>query len=354
LPTGAVSSEEQWEGVLVRVENVTVTDDNLGYGEWSVSDGSGDVVVDDKGSYSYSPTTGEALAAIVGPLDFGYGAFKIQPRDDGDITAMSVPGGAVINEFLADPAGDLSGDANGDGTRDGSEDEFVEIANTGDTNLDVSGWTLSDAVAVRHTFPAGTIIPAGCAIVVFGGGTPTGAFGYVQVQTASGGYLGLNNGGDTITLNDGTSDAVDEYYDLTELKTINSLTICSSGNAFPSAASINLPVDDLTDWEQYEGMLVHLGQELTVSENFGLGRYGEVVLSNGRLWNPTHLTTPGTLANEQQALNDRNRIILDDASTYQNPDPILYPAPELTAENTLRGGDTVQDLLGVLTYHYRH
>jgi len=66
LPTGSVS-QEQWEGVLVRVENLTVTDSDLGYGEWSVSDGSGDVVIDDKGSYTYIPETGDVFSAVTGP-----------------------------------------------------------------------------------------------------------------------------------------------------------------------------------------------------------------------------------------------------------------------------------------------
>ena len=84
LSTGDVS-QEQWEAVLVRVENVTVTNGDMGYGEWSVSDGSGDVVVDDKGGYSYSPVGGDFIDAVIGPLDFTYGVFKIQPRDDNDI-----------------------------------------------------------------------------------------------------------------------------------------------------------------------------------------------------------------------------------------------------------------------------
>jgi hypothetical protein len=90
LSTGEVS-QEQWESVLVRVENVVVTDEDIGYGEWSVSDGSGDVVIDDKGSYTYTPTTGAAIDAIVGPLDYGYGAFKIQPRDGDDIILPTQP-----------------------------------------------------------------------------------------------------------------------------------------------------------------------------------------------------------------------------------------------------------------------
>jgi hypothetical protein len=101
----------------------------------------------------------------------------------------------VINETLADPADDLPGDANGDGTRDSSDDEFIEIVNVSGAELDLSGWTLSDAVQVRHTFPADSVIPAGCTAVIFGGGVPTGGFGGAVMQTASTGALGLNNGG---------------------------------------------------------------------------------------------------------------------------------------------------------------
>jgi predicted extracellular nuclease len=123
------------------------------------------------------------------------------------------PAGAwVINEIHADPDGTIAGDANGDGVRDGSADEFVELVNTTGGDVDISGWTLSDAVSLRHTFPAGTVVTDGCGIVVFGGGTPTGSFGNMVVQTASEGLTGLNNAGDSVTLNDGTTDVVTYSY----------------------------------------------------------------------------------------------------------------------------------------------
>lgn len=118
----------------------------------------------------------------------------------------------VINEFQADPAGDITGDANGDGVRDGVQDEFVEFYNNSINSLDISGWTLSDGASLRHTFPANTIIPGECSIVVFGGGTPTGLFGGSLVQIASSGSIGLNNTGDTITLNDGLNDVATYTY----------------------------------------------------------------------------------------------------------------------------------------------
>ena len=118
----------------------------------------------------------------------------------------------VINEVNADPDGSLAGDANNDGTRDGSDDEFVEIVNNTGSDVDISGWTLADAVGVRHTFPAGTVLTDGCGIVVFGGGSPAGGFGGMVVQTASSGFLGFNNGGDAVTLNDGTTDQASVSY----------------------------------------------------------------------------------------------------------------------------------------------
>ena len=71
---------------------------------------------------------------------------------------------------------------------------------------------MKDKSKVRHIFPAGSVIPANCAIVIFGGGNPTGAFGGAIVQTASTGGIKLNNTGDTVTLNDGTSNQASYTY----------------------------------------------------------------------------------------------------------------------------------------------
>jgi Lamin Tail Domain/IPT/TIG domain len=120
----------------------------------------------------------------------------------------------VINEYLADPSTGLAGDANGDGSRSSSQDEFVEILNRTAEPFDISGYTLSDADAVRHVFAARTILPPFEAVVVFGGGTPTGPFGNAAenhlVFKASTGGLSLNNGGDTITLQDAQGSIVQQ------------------------------------------------------------------------------------------------------------------------------------------------
>ncbi|HWO01200.1 MAG TPA: lamin tail domain-containing protein, partial [Blastocatellia bacterium] len=119
---------------------------------------------------------------------------------------VTVPVHILINEYLADPPDGLAGDANGDGTRDSAEDEFVELINSGADPLPIGGFTIGDATQVRFTVPAGKVIPPGEAAVVFGGGTPTGAFGNCAanglVFAVGGGGLSLNNGGDTITIKD--------------------------------------------------------------------------------------------------------------------------------------------------------
>jgi hypothetical protein len=109
----------------------------------------------------------------------------------------------VINEINADPDS-TNGDANGDGEAHYSDDEFVEIVNMSGVDIDMSNWTLSDGYGLRHTFPLGTLVSDGCAVVVFGGGTPVGDFGGAIVMVSSGGNLGLNNGGDSVAIADET------------------------------------------------------------------------------------------------------------------------------------------------------
>ncbi len=84
LTTGELMTSvdpEEWEGVLVRVQNLTVSDDSLGYGQWSVTDGSGDCIVDDLGDYSYTPSTGDSIQSMIGVCFYSFAEFKLAPRD---------------------------------------------------------------------------------------------------------------------------------------------------------------------------------------------------------------------------------------------------------------------------------
>ncbi|MFT7580444.1 MAG: hypothetical protein ACI9MR_002115 [Myxococcota bacterium] len=89
------------------------------------------------------------------------------------VETSSVFGQVIINEILTD--GETDGDANGDGDLgDAVGDEFVEFVNTGNSAVDMSGFTLVESDLSdfpRHTFAAGAMLTAGQAYVIFGGGT---------------------------------------------------------------------------------------------------------------------------------------------------------------------------------------
>lgn len=143
---------------------------------------------------------------------------------------------------------------------------------------------------------------------------------------------------------------VEEFRDNTELSSVSEILECGdSQEDLATPAEITFPLVSEDALEAYEGMLVSIPQTLTVTEVFNLGRFGEVVLSNdGRLPIPTNVVEPGDAATEQQALNDLNRIVLDDDNNIENPETIPY----LFEENTLRLGDTVTNLEAVLIFSF--
>ncbi len=107
--------------------------------------------------------------------------------------------GLMLNEVLADPPADMAGDANQDGTRDASQDEFIEIVNYGTQLVNLSGWAIADGTGTRFVFAQGATIMSGKALVVFGGGNPPDRLGNSPTYVTKS-MLGLNNGGDTISL----------------------------------------------------------------------------------------------------------------------------------------------------------
>jgi hypothetical protein len=154
---------------------------------------------------AFLQTPGTLLLRVENP-DFGFSnefVFKVSIKDP-----------LIINEYLADPPDGIAGDANGDGTRSTAQDEFVEIVNRTSEAIDISGYKLFDADALRHIFAASTILPPFEAVVVFGGGRPQGKFGNAaenhMVFTASSGGLSLNNNGDVLKLEDSAGRLIQE------------------------------------------------------------------------------------------------------------------------------------------------
>lgn len=138
-------NQEMYEGVLCEVTNVTVTNEDLGFGEWEVDDSSGPAVVDDQYSYTYVPALNDVLDFVRGPITYSYGAFKMLPRYDADIQVSTVPTATpttgptvtptptmgpppdvIINEIDADTVGT-------------DADEFIELYDGGTGNTDLTG-----------------------------------------------------------------------------------------------------------------------------------------------------------------------------------------------------------------------
>ncbi len=171
-----------------------------------------------------------------------------------------------------------------------------------------------------------------------------------NVDTSEGIYIASTTPvavGDRVRVNG----KVAETFQLTQLSE-TTVVVCASNQTLPTPATLSLPVTSLDALEKIEGMSVAIAQTLTVNETYQLGRFGQVLLANGRLQQPTNVVEPGAAANALQAQNNLNKLMMDDASNLQNPDPVIFPAPGLSAENTLRSGDTVANLQGVITYDF--
>lgn len=189
---------EMMEGVLISVEDLatihTKPDCPQDWGEFLVT---GELRVDDLGIL-WDARLGDHFDRITGPLYYGFGNYKIEPRDDKDIewtekgasgstskcieTDCQVPASiqgtheVVISEIMADPFGPDSGQ------------EWIELYNTTNKDIDINGWELRDCGTQKlPLLGSSLVIPAKGYLVV----------GSNANQTTNGGVpidLGYGNG----------------------------------------------------------------------------------------------------------------------------------------------------------------
>ncbi|WP_018681814.1 ExeM/NucH family extracellular endonuclease [Actinokineospora enzanensis] len=173
----------------------------------------------------------------------------------------------------------------------------------------------------------------------------------------SDGIFVFDNGADLVSNGDvvQVTGPVSEYQGQTQITASAAGVQGCGAQAAVAPTVVTLPVPDPNYLERVEGMLVKFDQTLTVTEHFQLGRFGQVVVSaGGRLLQPTSVirATDQAAVQAKQTANNLSRLIIDDATQAQNPDPIVFGrgGQPLSASNTLRGGDTVTAPVGVLTY----
>ncbi|KAA3657144.1 MAG: hypothetical protein DWQ04_28960 [Chloroflexi bacterium] len=146
---------------------------------------------------------------------------------------------------------------------------------------------------------------------------------------------------------------VDEFFDLTEITNVDIVLECGAVTPV-DPTEVYLPVPDGIDPESYEGMLLTFPQPLVIDEYFNYDRFGEIVVAPERLFQPTAVFEPGSPeADALVELYARSRMTIDDGRTSGNPDPAIHPnGLEFTLDNKFRGGDTLENVTGVLFYSF--
>ena len=287
----------------------------------------------------------------------------------------------------------------GDATPEPDEDFTVTLANatggTRITNATATGTILTDEVAltkiheiqgntdtftVDNDLVGQTFTIEGIVTADFQGGDGLRGF-FVQEESAdfdtdvatSEGIFVFEGNTPVLDVNEGdlvrVTGVVNEFNGETELQDISSVQVISAaGDAnTPVAAPVSVALPETTngELEQYEGMLVELATPMTVSQNFFLGRYGQLTLASpdddgnlGRLFQPTNEFRP--LSPEAIDLADENTrrlLVLDDGQDIDNqgdnPNPVPYigaPGPDGNPETVIRSGDTVTNIVGVLDF----
>jgi hypothetical protein len=95
------AADEEYESVLVQVTDAICDDEDAGFGQFIVDDGTGDRLVDDQ-IYQYIPTLGNAYD-VTGVTFLSFSEVKIMPRMASDITTVGWAGIEENNSFTMYP-----------------------------------------------------------------------------------------------------------------------------------------------------------------------------------------------------------------------------------------------------------
>jgi predicted extracellular nuclease len=218
----------------------------------------------------------------------------------------------------------------------------------------------------------GNVTTQGVVVGDFEGSTSQGGF-YIQDATGDGdtatsdGIFVYTGSADLVSAGDLVRVAgyARERFSQTTLNGSNSnssavpsANIVHCGTGSVPATDVEMPFASADYPERYEGMYVRFPQSLVISEYFNYDRFGEMVLAlplagETRPFTGTAIDEPGTAANARTEANSLRRITLDDANSAQNPAVLRHPNGDpFSLTNRFRGGDTVQNAVGVLGYDF--
>jgi predicted extracellular nuclease len=218
---------ENYEGVLVQINDATVTMPGVDVGQFEVEGGArvSDYFLFDLGQ-SPKPAAGDTYPSIVGPLLYSFDQFQIAPRSLADL---------------------------GEGEDTTTGDTDTTTGGEGDTvyDLQMGKFTINDPVTLE-----GVIVTSGLTFKKDGffvqdpmGGEFSGVFVYINKNMVT------VAPGDVLTIK-GT---YDEFFDYTELKVAAAADITKTGTAPVPAPELVAAADIATGGpkaEAYEGVLV--------------------------------------------------------------------------------------------------
>ena len=106
-------------------------------------------------------------------------------------------------------------------------------------------------------------------------------------------------------------------------------------------------------WEALEGVSVRIDAPLTINDNGGLQKYGELAVAfGGRQFQPTEVARPGPEADAIAAENQRRSLVLDDNRNRQFPDRIWYLDGPQDNAHPLRVGSVIEGVSGVIDHRH--
>ncbi len=225
ITTLQLATQEQWEGVLVRVVDATCTEQNSGFGMWRINDGTGDAKVHNL-MMNFTPVLNNTYT-IVGVVNYAFEEYRICPRNLNDIN-----GGTI-----------------------GTQEVTIQ---------QIQSTTATDGAS---PFAGQTVTTRGIVTAIW----PTQGF---FIQNGSGPWSGIFVFNTTINPAMGDSIKVTgnvfEYFGLTQLTSIAQHEIISTGNALPAPTVISTQA---ANTEQYESVLVRVENAICTNANAGFGMF---------------------------------------------------------------------------------
>ncbi|HOX42721.1 MAG TPA: hypothetical protein PK668_03935 [Myxococcota bacterium] len=257
IATGG-SDCERWESVVVRVEDVTLSNADLGYGDFGVRPASGEgleLTVGPKfdSNYYFVKTVGLAFAHLDGVLEYSYSAFRLQPRSCDDLWAPE-----DVTACLPDPC----------------PTEPVTVAQI-QNRADAAAVQAECEVEVRGLVVTSPVFPTSNQPSFYAqdpaGGPWSGIFVYARGLTLPPGF----GPGSLIDL---TGTYV-EYYDNSQIEAAS--VVVQGAAPLPDPAV--LPCGEINDTgpqgEAYESVLVRVEGVSTTAAVYGATDYGDFVVA---------------------------------------------------------------------------